>query len=462
MQKYLQNSFYIDRRSYVVGRYVLALAAIGYIIQILIDRDLIFGMYSFHLPMNIEDVPMHARLFFYFSTYYQRLLLLVMTVICSICFGFGYKTRFFSFVLAILFFSIIFWIRPWINSGHKMLAFVFLILSIVPIDRTNNKLRNYSFSNVVLFIQVGLIFLNSVVFKLRNDWWINGEAVFQAYELDAYTSFMAQLVRGAPLILFQIGDYITLFVELVCPILLLLGFLNDKIRLFAVFSMSILLVGFILFINIGFFPIVFLGTLLIIYPSSFWDLIIKSKYLTHEIEVLKSPRRSILASILLSLIIFANFKSAFSEFLEIPKDIENLVDQKLGFIQHWGVYCQNRWRTYSISISAKTAKGYPGDLYRWWTEGVKEDPAWIFYPSPYYVRNKFSTAIWRDFFYYFYNEKLDQRFIAFAKSLCRKYNDSHQEKMVEVSLLRAQRETLGYDNFRFSPAVNVATAKCEL
>jgi len=300
------------------------------------------------------------------------------------------------------------------------------------------------------------------MFKYHNESWLNGLATYYALEIDPHSSFLGQQLRRLPSWIFKFATYTTLFIETFIPFLLLLGSKNQKARLVALLIFTALVLGFLLFLEIGTFPIVFLAGLVAAYPSCFWN---SFKIKTFKIDlapirIVSTRPNSIMVFILGSLLLLSHFNSISSNTIKIPEFLNTNFYQPLGLKQNWGVFCQDTWKSYSIVLEAKTKEGYPSDLWKWWSDGNEGDPSWIFPPSPYYVRNNFRSSLWRDLLFYVAPINDNQEIPNLTKALCNKYNSEMSEKIVSVKALRAQREVIGYHKYWFSPGEKIFEIRC--
>lgn len=236
---------------------------------------LIDGMMSWRWSLNLVNG----------STGFQQLVF-AATVVIALALLVGYRTRLMTVVVWALVFSI--QVRnPLVLSGADSLLRVMLFWSMfLPLGarwsldarRGGSTLgtakATVSFATVAIFLQVAFMYWFTAILKDSPAWRSEGTALYYALGAEQITTPLGQLAFGLPHDLLRVLTFAALILEVVAPILLFCPIRTPQVRLMA----ALALMGFhaiiMLTMNIGIFPWTSALSMLVFFPSWFWDSVV--------------------------------------------------------------------------------------------------------------------------------------------------------------------------------------------
>lgn len=169
-----------------------------------------------------------------------------------------------------------------INSGHQLMGAFMLLGSLLPLagssgfeaalDPSPRESLRTPVMLVFLLLAFAAYFLNSVA-KDFQDYFVQGAAVYQA--MSNYGTVLGEWVAERFYPYLPCLSRYAWLVEAGAPLLLLVPLW--RIRLLGLLLLSSLHLGFLLFLDIGNFPLVMLSFLALFLPAEFWRLFRRSR-----------------------------------------------------------------------------------------------------------------------------------------------------------------------------------------
>ncbi len=238
----------------------------------------VFQNWSWSL-LYMNDAPLFVYGFFFV---YAILLLF---------FIFGYRTQCVTFLLWVFIVSI--HNRNWmgLNSGDDLVRCSLLILTFLPLGAkysvdeafTNKKNINQSHNsiwNVTLFVQLAAMYITSALHKTDPAWNQDFSALARALQLDAFTTPLADIIKGFPSLL-KAMTFITYYAEKYLIFLFFLGAISrvkNLTRWITIGTFVLIHLGIFIFMNVGNFPLYAIALWFAFMPGSFWKIITYSKH----------------------------------------------------------------------------------------------------------------------------------------------------------------------------------------
>lgn len=202
--------------------------------------------------------------------------LFVLAAIFGVALALGYRTTTVTVVSWLLLFSL-HNRNPMILNGGDVLFRLLLFWSIfLPLGerwsldaRRSDRDRSTvaSLATVAVLAQIVLMYVSNFVHKSRGEDWLNGDAVPYIMTLDQFTVYLGPYLAGHTELLTAF-TYVWLFLMALSPFLLLLTGWPRAILATAFMGMHL---GMFSTMQIGIFPLVVVGGLLLFYPPVVWD-----------------------------------------------------------------------------------------------------------------------------------------------------------------------------------------------
>ncbi len=191
----------------------------------------------------------------------------------------GWQTRLMSILNLILLTAVINR-NPLVVTGADNVMQVFAFWSIfLPLGRcyTLDTLRRsshqaavyvYAFPVRMFQVQIALIYIFSVIFKLQGQMWPSGDALYMAMQIRMHTFPLAEwLLTNAPTSALHVLTYMALLIEAAFPILVFAPIFQPYLRAIGLIAGVALHVGIGLIMNIPNFPLVMIiGYLVLLDP----------------------------------------------------------------------------------------------------------------------------------------------------------------------------------------------------
>jgi hypothetical protein len=130
--------------------------------------------------------------------------------------------------------------------------------------------RYFSAATAAILLQVGMVYTFTAIMKSDPIWQEDFSALYYALSIDQFATRLGHYLLNYPDIL-AVMTAATLWAEFVGPVLAFIPWLNGQIRLVVIVAFISLHIGIALTLNIGFFPIVSIISLIVFLPGLFWD-----------------------------------------------------------------------------------------------------------------------------------------------------------------------------------------------
>ncbi len=219
-----------------------------------------------------------------------------------------------------------------------------------------------------------LIYESAAIGKLQSPWWRSGEGLTQSLQLDFYETHLGHWLLGlGPLL--PLLNYFVIASEIALPLLLFVP--GQRLRRALVLTFMAFHVGLGLFLKLGTFPYVCVGTWIMFWPRA------------TEPAKPASPRPAWLALPLVTLITLTVINThAPRAIFERPS---NWLALNLGLEQYWIVFSQQQpIFTGYLVVPATRADGSEIDLF------AQDGP--LTWKRPEMVSSTFKDRRWRQFF----------------------------------------------------------------
>ena len=164
-----------------------------------------------------------------------------------------------------------------LNAGDQLLRALLFWAMFLPLGavwsvdarRTGGRAaRVYSAASASLLIQVAVVYLMTALFKYSPEWYVQGTALYYAFNIDALATPFGTWLLGFPGLLKGL-TFATVALELGGPLLALLS-LGGRLRLVIVLAFVGLHLGIAATLHLGLFPVVCLVAWIPFLPSRVW------------------------------------------------------------------------------------------------------------------------------------------------------------------------------------------------
>ncbi len=280
----LVNVFAIDYRSLAVLRVGLGMALLYTAVQFY-TSDLFHAFISEDGFLTNDYVLKGKRtgtwsLYFINDDTWYSALLLTLTGVSALALIVGYKTRLATFLCWVLFVSLSNR-APILLSGADTQLVVLLFWSMfLPLGarwsidgglgKQPDQEKHVSLATAAIILQVAYLYIYSGLYKTGSQWFPDGTAIYYALNALELSSPLAPFLAH----FFGLTRWLTYYVyflEIFAVFFLLSPFYTDRFRYAVLPQLLLLHISFILFLSVGFFPLVSLTGLMVFMPSQFWD-----------------------------------------------------------------------------------------------------------------------------------------------------------------------------------------------
>jgi hypothetical protein len=276
--------FGIDLRTLALFRVVLATVLIVYVANRLPDITAFFTDWGVLPRHYIIQTDAWSRLSLYFinGEWWFSALLLLTTLAFAVALWFGYRTRLATVALFVLFGSLVNRNPMILIGGDCLMACLLFWAMFLPLGARwsvdaalstqppPERHLHVSPASVGLLLQVMSVYFFSAILKNAPDWWPDGTAVYYTMELERYASPLGRELLRFPKLL-QALSYFVYFLELLGPLLAFSPWLSRPLRFVVMLCFMGMHAGFVLFMQIGYFPFVSLASLTTLLGGWFWD-----------------------------------------------------------------------------------------------------------------------------------------------------------------------------------------------
>lgn len=214
--------------------------------------------------------------------YWFAALLLSITVLAGVALLFGYRTRAATIALFVLMCSLVTRNPAILVGGDEVLVCLLFWSLFLPLGArwsvdaalsTNPPPQDSlhcSWASAALLIQVLSVYFFSAWLKNGADWWPDGLAVYYTMEFERYASPLGRELAQFPRLMSGL-TYFVYFLEWFGPVLALSPWLRQPLRFLVMACLMAMHAGFILFMEIGYFPFISLVSLTTLLGGWWWD-----------------------------------------------------------------------------------------------------------------------------------------------------------------------------------------------
>ena len=298
-------------------------------------------------------------------------------------------------------------------------------------------------ASAALLAQVVLVYVVNGLIKLRGDSWVEGDAIRTVFSLDQFTVLLGETVAQYPALL-EALSHLWLVLLVASPLLLVLG--GWWRAAFAALFVGAH-VGMLLTMRLGLFPLISVAAFLPFLPAAFWDRVpVPSNSLAARLDdalpafegrllparlhqwagtVLPPALACLLAFVLL-------WNAATLGYVAVPDSV-NQHPQNEAPDQRWNMFAPE-----PLSVDGWLVA--PGEL----ESGERVD---AFYRSsftwerPADLADTYPSARWRKFVANAWRGDGDTLERGFAGYLCGRWNENHEDDLVNVTLYYVTEET---------------------
>jgi predicted DCC family thiol-disulfide oxidoreductase YuxK len=209
--------------------------------------------------------------------------LLLLQLVCAVALLFGYRTRLATVLLFVLFTSLINRNPMILIGGDCLLACLLFWAMFLPLGARwsmdaalstqppPERSLHFSAASTGLLLQVMSVYFFSAILKHGTDWWPDGTGVWYTMQLERYASPLGlALLLPFPSVM-QGLTYFVWFLEALGPVLAFSPWFRRPLRFAVMACFMAMHTGFILFMEIGYFPFVSLTSLTTLLGGWFWD-----------------------------------------------------------------------------------------------------------------------------------------------------------------------------------------------
>lgn len=297
-QKLLKTSFGIHLKTKVqdfcgIDERTLALFRIMIALTVIVDLSSFTSVFSLFLtdggicPRSCAAT--HSRSSFFLSLYYlngsyfYNATLLFVTLIAALCLMVGYHTRVAVIICWILITSLNARITFSWYLADTLLALLLFWSMFLPLGAcysVDNALARHRIPpqrNNRIFVSVAtlaIILQHAYIYTmgalLKSGSWLDGSAVKSAINLLQYRSSLSFLLEKSPALLEMLTVFVY-YLELLTLPLLFFPIFTPQIRIILFLLITSMHAGFVLFLNVGYFPLVSIAGATLFIPSLWWQ-----------------------------------------------------------------------------------------------------------------------------------------------------------------------------------------------
>lgn len=321
--------------------------------------------------------------------------------------------------------------------------------------------RVASVASAALLVQVVVVYTANAAFKLRGDLWVRGDAIRYVFSLDQFTVLFGDALARYPAVLVALDRaWLALLLSSV-----LLVLLTGRARTLLVALFVAMHVGMALTMRLGLFPLISIAALLPFLPGPVWDAL-ESRLPTTAVSTVGQSARStvgldrsstgqsirpagrpsalpgvpssvgqwvrrvtsVVVAVLLVLVLAWN--AATLGYVDVPDGVEAAVDPDE---RRWDMFAPSPPRSDGwYVVPGRLESGGQVDAYR---------RAPVQWDRPPDVAATYPTARWRKYLIGLWWADDDDLTRPFAGYLCRRWNSTHDDDLVEVTVYVVEQPT---------------------
>ena len=434
LRRFWRRRLAVDRRSLAAFRIALGLVLLidlarraGDIGAFYTDSGVLPRALQGTVAPGYETVSLHALS----GGLWLQALLFALATTAALALLIGYRTRVAAFVSLVLLVSIQLRNPLVLNSGDVLLRRLLFWGLFLPlgsrwaVDAAEGNPSGASVfgpASVGLLAQVVVVYLTNAVVKLRADVWLRGDAVRYAFQLDHFTVGLGPLLAGRSTLL-TLAAWLWLGMLLSSPLLVLL---TGRRRTALVAAFIGFHAGMVVTLQLGVFPLVSIVSLLPLLPGEVWKRVTAKVTLpaystgrtplSARIPALSTAARA-LASVCLVALVLVNLVGL--GVVAAPQGTPEQVTER-----SWDMFAPSPpLQTWWYVAPATLTSGERVNA----VTGERFDPG-----RPENVATRHPNERWRKFYA---DARTDARLReSLAAYLCNRWNRSHDDRMVELTL----------------------------
>ncbi len=221
-----------------------------------------------------------------------QVLMFVVAGILGLLLIVGYRTRIVTFLSWLLLLSLHNRNPLLLQGGDNLLLLLLFWSMFLPLGArfsidsasSRNTLTQNSYvtvATVAILIQAMSVYFFSAFLKSAPEWIPDGTAIYYALHLDQFATSAGVWLRQFPHAM-QVSTYFVWYLELLGPVLMFSPFVRSPLRLVLVSLFMMMEIGFIVFMQLGLFPIISIISLALFLPTEFWDKLGRAAYRIKE------------------------------------------------------------------------------------------------------------------------------------------------------------------------------------
>lgn len=211
----------------------------------------------------------------------------ILTLLAGLALLVGYRTRAMTFVCWVLVISIQYRNPFLIEGSDALLRLLLLFGFFLPlgarfsVDAALERkdpypaAAHFNIATVAILMQVMYVYWVGALLKVSPLWTSEFTAIeYVLHAQHMITPLGHWVVEHVPFILSLLTRFVYL-IELIGPLLMFVPFFFPWIRLPVLFLLICMHIGFVLLLNVGYFPFISIASLVLLVPSECWDFLNK-------------------------------------------------------------------------------------------------------------------------------------------------------------------------------------------
>jgi hypothetical protein len=376
------------------------------------------------------------------GTFLFQTILFLIAFVFALFYLVGYRTRLSACVSWVLLISLQNRNPLILNNADTLLLSCLFWTLFLPtesrysVDELNSQSSSqeeklhFSMGGVALLVQCMSIYLFSFFHKTGVEWYPDGTALYYALHVSAYVTPVGVWFRESPFFLTGM-TFGTLGLQLLGPVLMFMPVFKLPLRLLVISMFAFFNIGIFILMDIGFFPIISLVTLIPFIPKECWDLMEKWLNVKNSFDQLQESSKKEIGSLnflkengfknifvsgMLALVLFWNVANLPQTGFKLPDFVGNILEI-VRMTQHWNMFSPHPYKVSGwYTIPGELRNGQPADVY-WKKSGHAS------FDRPEYISETFKNERWRKYLNTMRTgDNYETHRLNFGRFLCRSWN----------------------------------------
>ncbi|MCB9253685.1 MAG: HTTM domain-containing protein [Bdellovibrionaceae bacterium] len=431
-----------------------------------------FGVLPRYALLDRFTNPSHLSVHLITGTWEGQAVLFLINALIAVALIFGYRTRLAS-VLTWFFLLSLHNRNPVVlNAGDfalRMLAFwgIFLpwgrsfSLDAVRFAREAPDVgRNeLSLATAACLLQVGMIYIFTVLLKTGDEWRVDGTAVYFAMSLDQFQLPAARFLLQFPKLMHAL-TFATFWLEALAPLSLFLPWGTGRVRAVVVPLLWVMHALFSLHLRVGTFSVICMVALISFVPAELWNFLFERVPHLRELRpwdrlarffhISEVPELAVknwfvyfekgFVPVALLFVFYWNLSTLDSRPVRVPSSLES-VAYTLRLDQKWGMFApfpikDDGWH---VLPGRLFSYAYTGTWVDVWRDGAPVD-----YEKPKWATDLYPTFRWRKYMRRLWMLEYKEHRLYFGKYICRNWNREHEgvDKLETFEIVYMKENTL--------------------